>query len=132
MNDMTPDLRTRFVAGMSYAACTVNVITTDGPEGHAGVTVSAMSLISADGEAPTLLVCVHHKGPAAEKIVKNGTFCVSVLRDDQSYVSDTFAGQFKDEVADKFDCTEWEPCSGGALRMVDVLVAFDCRLQSSQ
>jgi flavin reductase (DIM6/NTAB) family NADH-FMN oxidoreductase RutF len=132
MSDMTPDLRTRFVAGMSYAACTVNVITTDGPAGHAGVTVSAMSSVSADGEGPTLLVCVHHKSLAAERIAANGTFCVNVLRDDQSYVSDTFAGRFKDEVADKFDCTEWAACAGGAPRMTGALVAFDCRLQSSQ
>jgi flavin reductase (DIM6/NTAB) family NADH-FMN oxidoreductase RutF len=132
MNDMTSDLKTRFTAGMSYAACTVNVITTDGPEGRAGVTVSAMSSVSADGTGPTLLVCVHHKSPAAEKIAKNGTLCVNVLRDDQSYVSDTFAGRFKGEVADKFDCTEWLTCTGGAPRMAEALVAFDCRLQSSQ
>ncbi|WP_324755011.1 LysR substrate-binding domain-containing protein [Roseovarius sp. Pro17] len=132
MNDLAPDLRTRFVTGMSYAACTVNVITTGGKAGRAGVTVSAMSSVSADGEGPTLLVCVHHKSLAAEKIAANGTFCVNVLRDDQSYVSDTFAGRFKDEIQDKFDCTTWEDCAGGAPRMADALVAFDCKLQSSQ
>ena len=132
MNDMTLDLRTRFVSGMSYAACTVNVVTTGGDAGRAGVTVSAMSSVSADGAGPTLLVCVHHKSLAAERIAANGTFCVNVLRDDQSYVSDTFAGRFKDEVADKFDCTTWEACEGGAPRMTDALVAFDCKLQSSQ
>jgi flavin reductase (DIM6/NTAB) family NADH-FMN oxidoreductase RutF len=132
MNDMSTDLRTRFVTGMSYAACTVNVVTTGGAAGRAGVTVSAMSSVSADGEGPTLLVCVHHKSLAAERIAANGTFCVNVLRDDQSYVSDTFAGRFRDEIADKFDCTTWEPCAGGAPRMADALVAFDCNLQSAQ
>lgn len=132
MNDMTPDLRSRFVAGMSYAACTVNVVTTGGPAGRAGVTVSAMSSVSADGEGPTLLVCVHHKSLAATRIAENDTFCVNVLRDDQSYVSDTFAGRFKDEVDDKFDCTTWQDCPGGAPRMTDALVSFECKLQSSQ
>ena len=43
--DGGPDagLRARFLGGMSLAAATVNVVTTDGPGGRAGVTVSAMS-----------------------------------------------------------------------------------------
>ena len=62
------DLRDRFLQGMSCAAATVNVVTTDGPGGRAGVTVSAMSSVSADGDAPTLLVCVHEKSPTARTI----------------------------------------------------------------
>lgn len=126
------DLRSRFLGGMSHAACTVNVVTTDGKAGRAGVTVSAMSSVSADTEKPTLLVCVHHLSPAAAAIVENGVFCVNVLRDDQSYISDTFAGRFRDEIDDKFLCTDWEDCETGAPRIADALVAFDCRLQSGQ
>ena len=85
-------IRTRFLEGMSHAACTVNIVTTDGAAGRAGVTVSAMASVSADSEWPTLLVCVHHLSPAAARIVENGVLCVNVLRDDQSYISDTFAG----------------------------------------
>lgn len=132
MNDMSTDLRTRFVTGMSYAACTVNVVTTGGATGRGAVTVSVMSSVSAGGEGPALLVWVHHKSLAAERIAANGTFCVNVLRDDQSYVSDTFACRFRDEVADKFDCTTWEACAGGGPRMADALVVFDCNLQSGQ
>ena len=40
---MSPDLRQRFLAGMSQAACTVNVVTTDGPAGRFGLTISAMA-----------------------------------------------------------------------------------------
>lgn len=124
----TPDIRDRFLAGMSQAAATVNIVTTDGPAGRAGVTVSAMSSVSADMERPTLLVCVHHLAPAAAAILENGVFCVNVLRDDQSYISDTFAGRFKEQVANKFDCTPWTTQVTGAPRVVDPLVAFDCRL----
>ena len=45
---MSPDLRQRFLAGMSQAACTVNVVTTDGPAGRFGLTISAMASVSAD------------------------------------------------------------------------------------
>jgi len=62
------DLRARFLGGMAQAAATVNIVTTDGPRGRAGVTVSAMSSVSADMEKPVLLVCVHHLSPAAPAI----------------------------------------------------------------
>lgn len=38
-------LRDRFLAAMSSAACTVNVVTTAGLAGRFGVTVSAMSSV---------------------------------------------------------------------------------------
>ncbi len=125
-------LRDDFLRGMSHAAATVNIIATDGPAGRAGVTVSAMASVSADTEQPTLLTCVHHLSPAAQRIIDNGAFTVNVLRDDQSYISDTFAGRFKDQVADKFDCCDWRPMATGCPRVVDPLVAFDCRVTSSE
>ena len=42
----------RFLLGMSHAACTVNVVTTDGVAGRHGVTVSAMVSVSADTPQP--------------------------------------------------------------------------------
>lgn len=126
-----PSLRDRFITGMSHAAATVNIVTTDGMAGRAGVTVSAMSSVSADTPKPTLLVCVHHKSSAAAKIIENGVFCVNVLRDDQSYISDTFAGRFA-ETTDKFACAEWATQVTGSPRVIDPLVAFDCRIVSKE
>src|ERR1700748_1116737 len=77
-----PDIRARFIDGMSRAAFCVNVVTTDGPAGRAGVTISAMSSVSADGASPTVLVCIHHQSKTATAILENGTFCVNVLRHD--------------------------------------------------
>ena len=125
-------LRQDFLTGMSCAACTVNIVTTDGHAGRAGVTVSAMASVSADTPKPTLLVCVHHLSPAADLILKNGVFCVNVLRDDQGYISDTFAGRFKDQIGDKFECTEWTNMATGSPRVVDPLVGFDCKVVSSE
>jgi len=123
--------RDRFLAGMSHAACTVNIITTDGVAGRAGVTVSAMSSVTADSPKPILLVCVHKLSPAASKILENGVFCVNILRDDQSYVSESFAGRFKGQLTDKFDCAEWVQSMTGSWRIVDPLVAFDCTCLSN-
>ena len=126
------NLRQDFLTGMSCAACTVNIVTTDGPSGRAGVKVSAMASVSADTPKPTLLVCVHHLSPAAELILANGVFCVNVLRDDQGYISDTFAGRFKDQIGDKFDCAEWIAMPTGSPRVAEPLVGFDCRVVSSE
>jgi flavin reductase (DIM6/NTAB) family NADH-FMN oxidoreductase RutF len=127
-----PDLRRRFLAGMSNAACTVNVVTTDGPAGRFGLTVSAMSSVSADTPKPTLLICVHHLSPAARAIIANGVFCVNVLRDDQSRISDCFAGRWKTPDEDKFSCARWVPGATGAPQVVDPLAAFGCRVMQSQ
>lgn len=135
MNTPTPQnaaLREAFLGGMSHAACTVNIVTTDGPAGKAGVTVSAMTSVSADSSKPTLLVCVHHEATAAPFIIENGNFCVNLLRDDQSFISDTFAGRFSAEILDKFDCADWAPMETGAPRVVDPLVAFDCKVISAE
>lgn len=121
--------RESFIEGMSRAACTVSVITTDGPAGRAGVTVSAMSSVSADSASPSLLVCVHHKSPACAAIQENGVFCVNVLREEQSRISDTFAGRFKTAEGDKFDCGQWQSLATGAPVLLDPLVAFDCQLR---
>lgn len=126
------DLRGQFLQGMSCAANTVNVVTTDGAAGRAGVTVSAMASVSADGDAPTMLVCVHHLSAAAQTILDNGCFCTNILRDDQSFISDTFAGRLTTADGDKFSCADWRPMTTGALRVRDPLTAFDCRVKSSE
>jgi flavin reductase (DIM6/NTAB) family NADH-FMN oxidoreductase RutF len=123
-----PANRQRFLDGMSHAASSVSVVTTDGPGGRAGVTVSAMTSVSADTPNPSLLVCVHHLSPAAAAIIENGVFCVNVLRDDQSHISDCFAGRIRTADGDKFSCARWTRQATAAPRVVDPLVAFDCRL----
>lgn len=127
-----PVLREAFLDGMSHAAATVNIVTTDGAAGRGGVTVSAMTSVSADTPRPTLLICVHRDAAATPMILENGCYCVNLLRDDQSFISDTFAGRFKEQFANKFDCADWAAMSTGAPRVVDPLVAFDCKVISSE
>lgn len=122
------ELRQDFLQGMSFVAATVNVVTTDGPAGRSGVTVSAMSSVSADTERPTLLVCVNEASSGAAPIIENGLFCVNILRDDQSFISDTFAGRYGDKGEDKFRCARWDTMATGAPILENALAAFDCRL----
>jgi flavin reductase len=123
-------LRAGFLDAMSRTASTVTVVTTDGLYGRTGATVSAMSTVSADAPEPILLVCVHRLGSAGPAILKNGVFCVNVLREDQADISDVFAGRTGD--GDRFSCTRWFAGKTGAPCMADPLVAFDCRLARAQ
>jgi flavin reductase (DIM6/NTAB) family NADH-FMN oxidoreductase RutF len=124
-------LRSQFLEGMSRAASTVSIVTTDGPSGRAGVTISAMTAVSADSAAPSLLVCVHHLSKAALSIRANGIFCVNILRDDHSHIADVFAGRNGDAHGNKFGAGEWTILATGAPVLTTALVAFDCTLVQS-
>jgi flavin reductase len=122
--------RAAFVSAMSGAVTSVNVVTTDGPGGMFGVTVSAMASVSAD--PPMLLVCVNQRSPACAAIRENGVFCVNLLAVNQHDISDVFAGHPREGDAFDFGCAEWQATTTGAVRLPDAASTFDCVLHSSQ
>ncbi len=119
------DSRQDFLQGMAQAASCVTVVTTDGPAGRAGLTVSAMCSVTADD--PALLICINRRSHAGDIIARNRGFCVHLLRDDQAHISDLFAG-LKGDDRDRFAGTRWTSLTTGAPVLEDHLVAFDCRL----
>jgi flavin reductase (DIM6/NTAB) family NADH-FMN oxidoreductase RutF len=129
---VTEPLRQRFVEAMSRVAATVNIVTTDGPSGRFGVTVSAMSSVSADAERPILLICLNKSSVSAEPILTNGFFCVNILRDDQVHISNRFAGRHGVSGLEKFVGEGWTSSVSGSPRLLNCLVAFDCRVLSVQ
>ena len=133
MTDTETDaaLRARFIEGMSRAAASVSVVTTDGPAGRGGVTVSAMTAISADSPRPTMLTCINADASPLPQILKNGVFCINVLTLDQVEISDIFASRIPAPGDDKFAAVRHAPMLTGAPRLMDALVSFDCRLVSA-
>lgn len=125
-------LREAFLEGMSRSAASVSVVTTDGPAGRGGVTVSAMTSISADGDHPTMLTCLNASSSALPLVLENGCFCINVLRTGQTEISDVFSSRLPAPGGDKFNAVEHAPMATGALRLVPALVSFDCRLISAQ
>ena len=121
-------MKDAFLSAMSNVASSVCIVTTEGGAGKAGVTVSAMSSVSVVDDEATLLVCVHELSPACEAIRANGIFCVNVLADDQSIVSDTFAGRFEAKGEAKFDCASWRTEETGAPVLDNAVSSFDCKL----
>lgn len=125
------ELRTRFLEGMSRAATFVSVVTTDGEAGRFGVTVSSMTSISADGPAPSLLVCIHHKSPAATAILQNRMFCANLLHQSQQSISDVFSGRQKTEHQKRFDDIGWKPGWNQQPLLDGATAAFFCKLRTS-
>ncbi len=80
-----------FIAAMGAAATGVTVITTEGMAGRFGLTVSAVSSVSA--EPPMLLCCVNRKSPAVAAMEQNGRFAVNILGSNSRDVAEVFAGR---------------------------------------
>jgi flavin reductase len=112
-----------FIEAMSRAVTGVTVVTTDGPAGRAGMTVSAMSSVSAD--PPTLLVCVNAASRTGTAIERNGVFCVNVLDSSQAAVADRFAGRDA-KTTDRFAVGDWRRGVSGAPGLYGAVVRFDC------
>ncbi|MEM9756358.1 MAG: flavin reductase family protein [Pseudomonadota bacterium] len=129
--DQSADLKTQFLNGMSLAAASVSVVATDGPAGRAGVTVSAMTSISADGPRPTMLACLNASSRTLAKLLENRTFSINVLTCDQQAVADVFSGRSEPPRGDKFSGVDTAAGVTGAPRLIGALVSFDCRLVSA-
>ncbi|MEZ5750973.1 MAG: flavin reductase family protein [Paracoccaceae bacterium] len=128
---MTTDIRTLFLEGMSRAATFVAVATTDGDGGRAGVTISSLTSVSADGDHPSLLACVHHLSPAATAILKNKAFCANLLHESQQEVANIFAGRGGGDRAARFDKVAWEPGAAGQPLLTGATAVFECRLATA-
>jgi flavin reductase (DIM6/NTAB) family NADH-FMN oxidoreductase RutF len=103
------------------------VVTTDGPAGRFGVTVSAVASVSAD--PPMLLVCINQRSPALAAIQANGIFTVNLLAETQSHVADSFAGR----APQKFDftCARWaQDHTVLPPRLEGAAAAFHCSIAS--
>jgi len=120
--------RAAFLEAMRCAVSSVTVVTTDGPAGRAGLTISAMCSLSAD--PPAVLVCVNRLSPVLGIIQANGNFCVNLLGLEHRKVADVFAGRIPALRNDRFACAQWESGATGAPALVDALTALDCELVS--
>lgn len=122
------DLRGRFVEGMSRAATFVSVITTDGPAGRTGITVSSMTSVSADGAGPSLLFCVHHRSQSAPILLGNRGFCANLLHENQQSAADLFSGRQKTEGPARFDQIGWIAGQNGQPVLTGATASFECTL----
>lgn len=119
--------RDAFIAAMRQVAATVTVVTTDGPGGQAGTTVSAFTSLSAD--PPSVLVCLKTDSRIARAVAENGVFCVNILPEDADELARGFAGAFDDERPDRFEGLDVVTTGEGPI--LPRATAFSCSLTRS-
>ena len=118
----------KFRSAMSLAVTGVNIVTTDGPLGRYGLTVSAVSSVST--EPPMVLVCVHQKSIASNAIRENGTFAINVLGTDQQSVAETFSGSDEHGEAYRFRKQDWLTQVTGSPILKGAVASFDCEIDT--
>ena len=97
---------------MSHFAGAVHVVTTEGPAGRRGVTVSAAASVSDD--PPTVLVCLNRNRAENTMFADNGCFAVNVLTGEHLELARAFAGEGHLEMAQRFAFGKWGELATGA------------------
>ena len=120
--------RSDFRSAMSRAVTGVNIVTTDGHEGRYGLTVSAVSSVSA--EPPMLLVCINQKSVAGSAIGTNGSFAVNVLAADQQSAAETFSGSDAHGEAYTFNDEDWTTAVTMSPVLKGAVATFDCTIEA--
>ena len=127
--DFVPVTPVQFTEAMAQAATSVSIVTTDGPSGRFGMTVSAVASVSA--EPPMVLACINRRSPAIEAIQTNAVFCINILSASQSALANCFAGRPDAGPAFDFDTASWREGVSGAPILEDAAATFDCVLADS-
>jgi flavin reductase len=116
-----------FRDAMARLGAAVNVVTTDGVAGRAGLTASAVCSVT--DVPPTLLVCLNRASRGNALFKRNGVFCVNTLASGCRGLSDAFAGKGALDTEGRFALAKWSRLSTGAPVLEDAaVVAFDCRI----
>ncbi|WP_411153038.1 flavin reductase [Streptomyces sp. A30] len=90
ITQLTPTQR-EFRAAMANLSAGVNIVTTDGPRGRAGITVSAVCSVT--DTPPTMVVCVNRSSRSHDILRGNERVCINVLGPEHQDVALAFAGE---------------------------------------
>lgn len=95
-----------FREAMAHLPAAVNILTTDGPNGRCGITLSAVCSVTDD--PPTVLVCVNRASAMHDVFKANGRVVLNVLGGDQRELALHFAGATKVAMAERFTWDVWD------------------------
>ncbi|MFJ3696011.1 flavin reductase [Streptomyces sp. NPDC090052] len=98
--------RDAFREAMAHLPAAVNILTTDGPSGRCGITLSAVCSVT--DNPPTVLVCVNRSSAMHDVFSANGRVCLNVLGGDQQELALHFAGATEVSMAERFSWNIWD------------------------
>jgi len=119
-----------FRAAMRNLAGGVAIVTTGQGEARRGLTVTAVTSVSA--EPPLLLVCVNASSGSHDALLRQGRFGVNLLGLEQAELALRFAGAGGVQGAARFAGEAWTQAAGGAPLLDSALCAMECRLETHQ
>lgn len=114
-----------FRNGMALLAGAVTVLTTNGPEGLAGITASAVCSVT--DSPPTVLVCINRSSFAHRFFYENKVLCINVLGAHQRDLSAMFSNR-NITMTDRFSQCQVNPLVTGAPALEQALVNLDGRI----
>ncbi len=123
------DDRMMFREAMARMGAAVNIITTKGPEGDAGLTVSAACSVTDD--PATMLVCINRSSRQHEIFKAAGIICVNVLAHEHEELSPIFAGKGNLPMAERFTHGNWIRLATGAPVLETATASLDCKVTQS-
>lgn len=109
MSELT-STQLEFRQAMANLAAAVHVVTTDGPHGRLGITVSAACSVT--DSPPTILVCINRNSAARDVFAKNSRLALNVLAGDQEELARHFSGQTGVPMAERFSWDIWTELAG--------------------
>lgn len=118
-----------FTQALACAANSVNLVTTDGQGGRAGLTVSSMCSVCA--EPPVVLVCINQDNEFCNAVKINQVFAVNLLTTEQTNLALVFAGHSENPDQDRFQTGDWNTMSTGSPSLKGALVTLDCELTAA-
>lgn len=123
-----PVARDAFIRAMASVASSVTVVTTDGPGGRFGQTVSSFCSVSAD--PPQMLACLRSESPICRAIEANARFAINILSDSQAPVANNFAGRAERGAPYDFSAGNWVEDPQGCPILPYVPASFSCALEN--
>lgn len=115
-----------FRTAMAHLSAAVNVVTTNGPSGQAGITVSAVCSVT--DAPPTVLVCVNQSSYTHDIFKRNGRVCINVLGSEHEELAMHFAGATKIPMEERFGWAMWDHDTADVPVLKDALVALVGRI----
>lgn len=125
--ELTPQQRD-FRAAMANLSAAVNIVTTDGVGGRAGITVSAVCSVT--DTPPTLLVCVNQKSYTHDIFRINRRMAVNVLAPAHQDLAVEFAGASTLSMSERLAAPMWDHDAYGVPVLADAATVLVGRIGS--
>ena len=128
MSQTQSNLAHQFVEAMAAAASGVSIVTTTLATARYGLTVSAVTSVSA--EPPLLLACINRKSPITAAITQSKFFAACLLSEHQVPLARSFAGRPEQGEAYDFAAADWREGLGGVPVLEKAAATFEMALDS--